>query len=146
MDQASRLRTILANDPIRWHALGLLASLRLPDCWIGAGFIRNAVCDHLRFHPTPHGDADVVRFDRESAEPRRDAEVTATLRRRDPTLNWFAKNQARMHTRNGDEPYASSSDAMRHWPETATAVAVRHSRPSGCEIAAPFGLDDLLNG
>ncbi len=34
---------------------------------------------------------------------------------------------------------------MRHWPETATAVAVRRTDEEGCEVAAPFGLDDLLS-
>ncbi len=49
-----------------------------------------------------------------------------------------------MHLRNGDAPYASSIDAMRHWPETATAVAVRRTEDDDCKIAAPFGLDDLF--
>ena len=34
---------------------------------------------------------------------------------------------------------------MRHWPETATAVAARRTDQGGCEIAAPFGFDDLFN-
>ena len=35
---------------------------------------------------------------------------------------------------------------MRCWPETATAIAVRRTdNDTGCEVAAPFGLDDLLN-
>lgn len=55
------------------------------------------------------------------------------------------KNQARMHTRNGDAPYVSAVEAMRYWPETATAVAARRYGLDGCEIGAPFGLDDLLN-
>lgn len=50
-----------------------------------------------------------------------------------------------MHGRNGDAPYASATDAMRYWPETATAVAVRRRGSDGCDIAAPFGLDDLLD-
>jgi hypothetical protein len=57
---------------------------------------------------------------------------------------WSVKNQARMHVQNGDEPYLSTTDAMRYWPETATAVAVRLGESGSCEIAAPLGLDDLL--
>ena len=49
-----------------------------------------------------------------------------------------------MHLRNGDAPYVSAAEAMRYWPETATAVAVRRNIQEECEIAAPFGLDDLL--
>jgi hypothetical protein len=55
------------------------------------------------------------------------------------------KNQARMHIRNGDAPYTSAVEAMRYWPETATAVAARRQGPDGCEIAVAFGLEDLLN-
>ena len=62
----------------------------------------------------------------------------------EPSLDWSVRNQARMHLRNSDESYASVLDAMRHWPETATAVAVRRVGGTSCEIAAPFGLDDLF--
>jgi hypothetical protein len=33
---------------------------------------------------------------------------------------------------------------MRHWPETATAVAVRLDRDGVLHIAAPYGLEDLF--
>ena len=49
-----------------------------------------------------------------------------------------------MHVRNNDAPYASVSEAMRHWPETATAVAARLDNFGALEIIAPFGLDDLF--
>ncbi len=49
-----------------------------------------------------------------------------------------------MHERNGDAPYVSAVDAMRYWPETATAVAAKRQGTDHCEIAAPFGLNDLL--
>jgi hypothetical protein len=62
-----------------------------------------------------------------------------------PSIGWSVKNQAWMHSRNGDAPYTSATDAMRYWPDTATAVAVRRNGPDACEVAAPFGLDDLLN-
>lgn len=50
-----------------------------------------------------------------------------------------------MHVQNGDDPYHSATDAMRYWPETATAVAVRLLENGTCEIAAPLGLDDLFD-
>lgn len=67
------------------------------------------------------------------------------LRLAEPGFAWSVKNQARMHIRNGDTPYTSSADAMRYWPETATAVAARRQGLDGIEIAAPLGLDDLMN-
>lgn len=50
-----------------------------------------------------------------------------------------------MHIRNGDAPYQSATDAMRYWPETATAVAARRDMEGHCEIASPLGLHDLFN-
>ena len=68
----------------------------------------------------------------------------AALRAVEPSIAWSVKNQARMHERNGDAPYASATEAMRYWPETATPIAARWRRFDACDIAAPLGLDDLL--
>jgi hypothetical protein len=50
----------------------------------------------------------------------------------------------RMTVESADQPYLSTIDAMRFWPETATAVAVRLDEKGTCEVAAPLGLDDLF--
>ena len=126
--------------------LGMVRSLNLPDCWIGAGFVRNAVWDYLHGRsPThPSGDVDVIWFDARRAASPEDEKLEAALRALDPGIAWSVKNQARMHLRNGDARYTSVVDAMRHWSETATAVAVRRTKREFCEIAAPFGLADLF--
>jgi hypothetical protein len=43
-------------------------------------------------------------------------------------------------------PLTSTIDGIATWPETATCVAVRRARGGSLEIAAPHGLDDLLDG
>jgi len=86
----------------------------------------------------------VIWFDPAACDAARDAGLEAALRDRDGTLAWSVKNQARMHERNGDAPYRSATDAMRYWPETATAVGVRLDARGGIEVAAPLGLDDLF--
>ena len=60
-----------------------------------------------------------------------------------PALPWSVRNQARMHTRNADAPYRSATDAMRPWPETASAVAAWLDAAGCLHIAAPCGLFDL---
>ena len=50
----------------------------------------------------------------------------------------------RYQSRNADQPYSSASDAMRYWPETATAVGVRLNPQGRVEVNAPLGLDDLF--
>jgi hypothetical protein len=127
MKHAATLQAILANDPRRRDVLAAIRSLGLPDCWVGAGFIRNAVWDYLHDRPPSRhaGDVDIIWFCSERARPEDDREVEAALRALEPAVDWSVKNQARMHVRNGDAPYASAIEAIGHWPETATAVAAR---------------------
>jgi hypothetical protein len=147
MSADAQVQSILLADPFRWHVLDVASALGLPDSWIGAGFVRNAVWDHLHGRPPSPltRDVDVIWYDLARTDPAEDRKIEAALRVAEPSIAWSVKNQARMHTRNGDLPYASVTEAMRCWPETATAVAVRRHGFNGCEIAAPFGLDDLLS-
>ncbi|MEC4238526.1 nucleotidyltransferase family protein [Pseudomonas sp. DSV-1] len=146
MDDISIIQAIISDDPVRWRLLEMVRSLNLPDCWIGAGFVRNAVWDYLhgRSSYPVSTDVDVMWFDARRCTPEEDEALETFLMRLDPTVMWSVKNKARMHIQNGDEPYLSTTDAMRYWPETATAVAVRLREEGSCEIEAPLGLDDLF--
>jgi uncharacterized protein len=140
------LIAIIERDVRRMEALAIVQRLALPDCWIAAGFVRDAVWDYLhgRHVSPPFGDVDVVWFDRRDLAPTIDRAIEAQLREFDATLDWSVKNQARMHGRNGDKPYRSVGEAMTAWPETATAIAIRMGRRGELEINAPLGLDDLF--
>ena len=146
MDRASCVISILRDDPHRWYLLNVVAALDLPDCWIGAGFVRNAVWEHLHQRSAMPicGDVDVIWHDPRRADPIYDREFEALLQAWEPSITWSVKNQARMHVRNDDAPYVSATDAMRYWPETATAIAARRIGAGGCQIAAPLGLNDLF--
>jgi hypothetical protein len=148
MNHTQALHALIQKDEERKRILSLVASLDLPDCWIAAGFVRNAVWDatHGRLPSPPSGDVDIIWFDLSRREKEVDQELEARLRQLDGSIDWSVKNQSRMHTGNGDQPYRSSSDAMRYWPETATATAIRSLRDDELEISAPFGLDDLYGG
>src|SRR3546814_6473900 len=102
------------------EALAAVAALNLPDCWIGAGFVRDAVWDHLhgRSPSFPTADVDVIWFASEGADEQADRDLEQRLRHRWPQFLWSVKNQARMHRRNGDAPYGSATDAMKHWPRS----------------------------
>lgn len=146
MDHRSQLAALIRHDAARWHALGCVRALGLDDGWIAAGFVRDAVWDHLhdRAPRPPTGDVDVIWFDVMRTDRDLDRALERALAASAPGYRWSVKNQARMHLRNGDSPYRSAADAMRYWPETATAVAIRRTAGNACEIAAPFGLDDLF--
>ena len=146
MRDAAGIAAFLAAAPALRGPLEALATLRLPDAWIGAGFIRNAVWDALcglPFGSNPPGDVDAVWFDRTRALPAIDAGLEATLRQACPGATWSVTNQARMNGCNGDLPYADTRDAIAHWPETATAIAARLTT-RGVEVLAPHGVADLL--
>lgn len=143
---AADLIAILARDDFRCQALASVRTLALPDGWIGAGFVRDAIWDHLHGHPpgSSTGDVDVVWFDPTRAQTDEDRAIESRLHDLSPRFAWSVKNQARMHIRNGDRPYGSVAQALRFWPETATAVAVRLTSANRLEVNAPFGLDDLF--
>lgn len=146
MDLLAELQTLIASDDQRMRVLCIVRGLGLPDCWVAAGFVRNCVWDQLHQRapsPLPR-DIDVIWFDPDQPDATRDAGLEAALRDRDGTLAWSVKNQARMHARNADQPYRSATDAMRYWPETATAVGVRVGPRGEIEVAAPLGLGDLF--
>lgn len=142
-----QLDAILRADRVRWNLLELVSHLDLPDCWIAAGFIRNAVWDalHGRTAQVPLGDVDVIWFGPDCVEEAHDRKAEEALRAVAPSVHWSVKNQSRMHSRNNDSSYQSATDAMRYWPETATAVAARRRGTHRLEIASPLGLDDLFN-
>ncbi len=137
---------LVAGDAWMMAALGAVAGLGLPDAWIGAGFLRGAVWDRLHGYAsrTALDDIDVVYFDPENLDPAAEAELERRLGALLPGLPWEVRNQARMHLGNDDPPYRSSADALAHWLETPTAVAVRLNRDGSLELLAPLGTADLL--
>jgi hypothetical protein len=140
------LCALVARQADMLRLLRSVAELGLPDCWIGAGFLRNAAWDALHDRLPNCGrlnDIDVVFFDRANADPTFDAAIEARLAARSPNHPWSVKNQARMHLRNGEEPYQDTAAAIARWPETATAVAARLLQ-GRLELLAPHGLDDLF--
>lgn len=148
MNQTYRLQVqaVISEDPIRLNILRMVRTLGLPDCWVAAGFVRSAIWDrrHGRMLSPLPPDIDVIWFDLMRDDPDIDLAIEGSLRALDSTLSWSVKNQARMHARNGDRPYRSAMDAMKAWPETATAVAVRLLENDSIEVAAPLGLEDLF--
>jgi uncharacterized protein len=153
MNPAPPLRTLrdlarLLEAHADLHALLLhVESLGLPDCWIGAGFIRNTVWDVLHgraIDVSRLNDVDVIFFDPSDTRRERESDLENRLHEISPGAIWSVKNQARMHRRNGDAPYRDTFDAVAHWAETATALAAR-SLDGRIDVMAPHGVKDLLN-
>jgi hypothetical protein len=137
---------LVAADAWMMGTLEVVAALGLPDAWIGAGFLRGAVWDRLHGYAehTPPSDIDVIYHDPGNLDRAADEALERRLGGLLPGRPWSVRNQARMHLRNGDPPYGSSADALTHWLETPTAVAVRLGAAGGPALLAPLGTRDLF--
>ncbi len=147
METAGDIAAFIRSKPNMMRVLTRIELLDLPDCWVAAGFIGNAIWDELSSGAVKlkdDSDVDVVYYDLSDAAPERDASFEEILRRTNPEIPWQVRNQARMHLKNGEAPYTDTADAMCRWPETATAIGAR-SVDDTIEILAPLGVDDLLN-
>ena len=142
-----RIIPLLARDKLRLQALDCVQQLNLPQCYLAAGFVRNLVWDHLHRYTqsTPLNDVDVIYFDANETVSDKYKEYESILNKLMPQLHWEVRNQAFMHRRNGDLRYKSTLEAMGHWPEKETAVAVRKLTSGQFECIAAFGFDSLFN-
>ena len=142
-----RIVKLIRQDPVRVRALACVSTLNLPQCYIAAGFVRNLVWDALHNFEvsTPLNDADVIYFSPEENDPNAYLSYESQLKQLMPEINWQVRNQANMHTRNGDSPYTSSLDAMSFYPEKETAIAIRQIAPNKYECIAAFGYESLFS-
>ncbi|QJC53952.1 nucleotidyltransferase family protein [Paenibacillus albicereus] len=145
-DLLRRLLDLAAAEPELMADLGHVREHGPPGAWLAAGYIRNLVWDRLhgRAERTPLDDADVVYHDPRCTDEAAEKPWEQALAGARPGLRWSVKNQARMHHKNGDEPFRGVADAMSRWPETATAVGLRLTQDGRLEAIAPHGLSDLL--
>ena len=149
MDEAAAkefLVTTVRGDVWMMACLAAVRDVALPDGWVGAGFVRRAVWDALTAAatPSPLDDVDVLYFDPRDPTSEAERRHEACLHRAMAGVPWSVRNQARMHHRNGDAPYADTEDGIRHWLETPTAVALCLDSAGGLDLLAPFGLGDLM--
>lgn len=147
MHDRSFVLEVITQSTWHMHVVHSVSQLGLSDWLVGAGFIRNAVWDCLHDYPkfSSLSDIDVIFYDATRVEREHEADAERQLREMMPGQNWSVCNQARMHTRNGDQPYASSEDAMGRWLETPTCVGVRIDVNDDLSLVAPHGIDDLVN-
>ena len=117
------------------------------NAYVAAGAVRNLLWDSF-YDPPPlraTADIDVVYFDPSNRDKGHQLAFETALSAEMPGYVWQVRNQARMHARAGDGPYENLNHALSHWPETATAIAVRLLDGGVIDVMAPFGLDDLYN-
>ena len=138
---------LIDDDSWMLRILGNVQSLGLPDWCICAGFVRSKIWDHLHglVHRTPLPDVDVVYFYADHTDEQIEKEYENILHGLDASIPWSVKNQARMHLKNGHEPYVSTADGLAHFPEVCTAVGAYLDINGKVRLVAPYGIDDLVH-
>lgn len=135
---------VIGANPDLMRVLSALRDLALPDAWLSAGSVRNALWNHLTGQPVfdPETDCDVVFFD--PGRPDEDNRlIEKQLDELAPGYGWEVKNQVYMHPHSPNTaPYRNSCDAISKYPETCTAIGVRLVGED-LEVFAPYGLEDL---
>jgi uncharacterized protein len=143
--QKATIRAALLSAHGHMAMLRALAHLDLPDVWIAAGAVRNAVWDALHAYTdtTPLDEVDVIWFDASHADEAQDQGLEHRLGEPLPGPPWSVKNQARMHLRNGDASYLMSGrDALLARDGDVRSGTL--ARDGTIELSAPYGFDDLL--
>jgi hypothetical protein len=135
---------LMCSDAWMMECLRAVERLKLPDWYIAAGFLRNAIWDflHEKTIRTPLNDVDVVYYDPADLERTTEEALETALQPRLPGVNWQVRNQARMHVPDGHPPYRDSEHAMAHWPEIPTCVGVRIEPDGSLKVAAPYGIEE----
>jgi len=131
----------MLNDDMRMDALRVASKLKLNDWCLAAGFVRTLIWDKLHGYEqaTTLDDIDLIYFDEDNCGKKIDQQKEYHLKKISD-YPWSVKNQARMHLRNRDMPYVSSSDAMTYWVELQAAIGAKLSVNGDIIILAPFGL------
>lgn len=88
------LIALIKEDRMRTEALGHVAEVSLPQCYIAAGFVRNLVWDSLHGFVTPLNDVDVIYFDPIESNPDAYLQYEAHLKAHMPQFNWQVRNFA----------------------------------------------------
>lgn len=142
MDIIEKTEALLLADNYRMECLKAASTLSLPDWYLAAGFVRNAIWDHLHGYSsmTPLNDVDLVYFDPTDLSLASEHHYRAQLLELCPNINWEIRNQARMHLNHGHSPYQNTEHAIAHWVELPTCVGVRIESDGNLSFCAPFGL------
>lgn len=139
---------IIQADSQRMSCLHALKQLALPQGYLGAGFLRNAIWDflHQKSTPTPLNDVDVIYFDADNTQRAKDTFYEMQLNELLPQVKWQVKNQARMHVLHGHTPYKHCEEAISYWIEKETCVAIALSTRDSVALSSSTSASSSANG
>lgn len=138
---------LVKEDQWMMDILQTAKQLQLPDWWVCAGFVRSKIWDTLHGFEerTPFPDIDVVYFNAKNIDESEEKKYEQQLLHMFPNVPWSVKNEARMHIISNMPPFSSSVDAISKFPETATALGLKLNEQDEIVLAAPWGVQDVIN-
>jgi uncharacterized protein len=150
MEREKELTYIIENDKRLMNVLRIARSADLPNWYIGAGLVRNAVWDYLHDAPgkTPIRDIDFIYF---SCEKIDESGIRESLSQALPDVEWDLKNSAFVHEwyqlKKGimRPPLHSTEEDINGWPEIASCIGIQLTLADQILIYAPYGIDDLMD-
>jgi uncharacterized protein len=154
--QVSQFIDTALMNPVNRALLQRLHALALPDCWLVAGCLFQAVWNRQQGSAPEAGvkDYDIFYFD--AADTSYEAEDNVIQRVRavlaDLDIAFDVKNQARVHLWYEQRfgcPYpqlVNARDGIARFLIAGTCIGVSPVAADRVELFAPFGLDDCFNG
>ena len=153
MHRADQIITHAMANPVNARVLKTLEQLNIPDAWLVSGCVFQSVWNALTGRAHEYGilDYDVFYFDPDLSYEAEDAVIrrcAAALG--DIGADVQVRNQARVHLwypQKFGRPYPAlthATEGLTRFLAPCCAVGIR-SEGGRIELAAPFGVDDLLS-
>jgi hypothetical protein len=151
----ARLVEMVRADPDLMQVLATARAVGLPDWRIFSGAVYQTVWNALGGRPAGYGrkDYDLGYFDPDTSWDAEDAVIRRVAAAFDMPLRAQVevRNQARVHLwfrdRFGEDyaPLTCTDEALGRFVAPAFAVGIRLEPDGSITVAAPFGLDDVLD-
>ena len=125
--------------------MAVVERLSLPELCLTAGTLRNYLWDRLSGHEgVLRSDVDLVYYNPDSSYEEA-LLVEKHLQEKYPQYHWEVRNQAFMHQHNApnEKAFQSVFDAIAHYPEKCTSLAL-YVEQKGWKLFAPYGLEDVF--
>lgn len=150
--ESKRLASYLSQNPAVWQLLESLSLLPV-ETWLAAGSVMQTVWNIQLGRAPAEGirDYDLIYFAAEDLSWEAEDQQIQLAKKIWPNLAVELRNQARVHLWYPDKfgvsipPLSSLEAALRLWPATCHAIAVRLEGKQ-LKVLAPWGLDDLWEG
>lgn len=150
--ERQHLSALLRQNAALWDLLETLPFTPI-EMWLAAGAIMQTVWNLQTGRDPSHGihDYDLIYCDLEDLSWEGEDAYIQAAQKRWPHLAVEVRNQARVHLWYPEKfgiqiaPLTSLEAALRTWPATCHAVAVR-LEAGELQILAPWGLKDLWEG